>query len=116
MLSSIIKTGKADRAYLGVNYVNITPDIAKENNLPVSAGAYIYSSRSSSAIIKNSPAEKAGVKDGDIITAISGTEIGKAGSLSSLIGEYMVGDTIQLTILRDGEEIAINVTLEAYQD
>ncbi len=116
MLKSVIETGSAGRAYIGIRYINITPDIAKENNLPASAGAYVYYSKNTSAIIKNSPAEKAGVKDGDIITAISGVEIGRVGSLSSLIGEYMVGDTIQLTILRDGETIAINVTLEAYQE
>ena len=116
MLKSIIETGEASRAYLGIRYINITPDIAKENNLPVSAGAYIYNYEAESAIIKNSPAEKAGLKDGDIITAISGVDIGKIGSLSSIIGEYMVGDTIQLTVLRSGEEIAINVTLEAYQE
>ncbi len=116
MLNSLIKTGSASKAYIGIHYINITPDIAKENNLPVSAGAYVYYSKNSSAIIKNSPADKAGLKDGDIITAIGGISIGKAGSLSSLIGEYMVGDTIQLTVLRDGEEIAINVTLEAYQE
>ncbi len=116
MLNNIIKNGDTSRAYLGIRYINITPDIAKENNLPVSAGAYVYNSKRSSAIISGSPAEKAGVKDGDIITAISGINIGKAGSLSSLIGEYMVGDTVQLTILRNGEEIAINVTLEAYQE
>lgn len=116
MLNDVIKNGKASRAYIGIRYINITPDIAKEYDLPVSAGAYIYNSQTSSAIIKNSPAEKAGIKDGDIVSAINGTKIGQAGSLSSLIGEYSVGDTIQLTILRDGEEIGINVTLEAYQE
>lgn len=116
MLRNIIENGDASRAYLGIRYINITPDVAKENNLPVSAGAYIYNSSADSAIFKNSPAEKAGVKDGDIITAISGVDIGKVGSLSSIIGEYVVGETIQLTILRNGEEIAINVTLEAYEE
>lgn len=116
MLNNIVKNGDTSRAYLGIRYINITPDIAKENNLPVSAGAYVYNSKSSSAIISGSPAEKAGIKDGDIITAISGVNIGKVGSLSSIIGEYTVGDTIQLTVLRNGEEIAINVTLEAYRE
>ena len=64
--------------------------------------------------MKGSPAEKAGLKDKDIITAVNGVKIGSAGSLSTLIGEYKPGDTVQLTVIRDGKEIAVNVTLEGY--
>lgn len=116
MLTQLVESGSADRAYIGVYGVQITPAAAKEYNLPVSAGAYIYSSSSYSAIIKDSPAAKAGIKDKDIVTAVNGVKIGSAGSLSSLIGEYKPGDTVQLTIIRDGHEIAINVTLGAYKE
>ncbi|MBR3329182.1 trypsin-like peptidase domain-containing protein [Candidatus Saccharibacteria bacterium] len=115
MLSQLIETGKTSRAYLGVYIVEITPEIAKKYELPVTAGAYIYSSNYSS-VVKDGPAGKAGLKDKDIITAVNGVKIGKAGSLSSLVGEYKVGDTVKLTIVRDGEEITIDVTLEGYKD
>ena len=116
MLSQLIETGEAKRAYLGVYSVEITPEIAKAYNLPVTAGAYLYSSSNYSAVVKDTPASKAGLKDKDIVTAINGVKVGAAGSLSSLIGEYKVGDTVQLTVVREGNEIAVNVTLEGYKD
>jgi len=116
MLSQLIETGKAARAYIGVYSVEITPDVAKEYNLPVSTGVYLYNSAKDSAIIKNSPAEKAGLRDKDIITAVNGVKIGSAGSLGTLIGEYKPEDTVQLTVVREGKEIAINVTLAAYSE
>ncbi|MBQ1298717.1 trypsin-like peptidase domain-containing protein [Candidatus Saccharibacteria bacterium] len=114
MLNQLIETGKAERTYLGVYSIEITPEIAKAYNLPVSEGVYLYSPSSYSAIIKNSPASKSGLKDKDIITKINGTEVGKTGSLANLIGEYKPGDTIQLTVVREGKETAVNVTLEGY--
>ncbi len=116
MLSQLVETGKAARAYIGVYSVEITPDVAKEYNLPVSTGVYLYNSAKYSAIIKNSPAEKAGLRDKDIITAVNGVKIGSAGSLGTLIGEYKPEDTVQLTVVREGKEIAINVTLAAYSE
>lgn len=114
MLKTVLSSGKAERAYLGVNYVTVTPDVAKEYNLSVNYGGYVYSKSSSNAVISGSPADKAGVKSGDIITAINGVEVGKAGSVTSLIGEYSVGGTVQLRILRDGKELNLNATLDAY--
>lgn len=116
MLKQLIEDGEAERAYLGVYTVAITPDIAKEYNLPVSAGVYLYNSAKYSAIVTDSPAEKAGLRDKDIITAVNGVKIGTAGSLSTLIGEYKPGDTVQLTVIRDGKEIAVNVTLGGYSE
>ena len=115
MLKSIKETGKAERAYIGVNYVTITPDVAEEYELDVKSGAYVYA-KSGNSVIANSPAAKAGIKNGDIITAVNGVKIGKSGTLSSLVGEYAPGDTVQLTLLRDGKEMSVNVTLEAYPE
>ncbi|MGF2565662.1 S1C family serine protease, partial [Ralstonia pseudosolanacearum] len=92
------------------------PEVAKAYELPVSTGAYLYSSSTYSAIVKNSPASKAGLKEKDIVIAVNGTKVGEAGSLADLIGEYKPGDTVQLTVVRDGKENAINVTLEGYPE
>lgn len=117
MLSQLKEKGTAERAYLGVYALEVTPLSAKTYNLPVTAGAYLYASGGNySAIKKDSPAAKAGLKDKDIITAVNGVKIGTAGSLSTLIGEYKPGDTVQLTVVRDGNELGINVTLEGYKD
>ena len=114
MLNSLLETGKAERSYIGVYYTTITPAVASAYNLPVTAGAYVYSAANYTAVISGGPADKAGLKDKDIIVAINGTKIGNAGSVATLIGEYKPGDTVQFTVLRGGNEIAINITLGSY--
>ncbi|MBQ3474147.1 trypsin-like peptidase domain-containing protein [Candidatus Saccharibacteria bacterium] len=116
MLKQLVEKGEASRAYLGVYTVEITPEVAKAYDLPVSAGAYLYSSSAYSAIVSGSPASKAGLKDKDIVTAVNGVKVGVAGTLSDLIGEYKPGDTVQLTVVREGKETAVNVTLEGYKN
>lgn len=114
MLSQLVESGKAERAYVGVYSLDITAAVAKAYNLPVSEGAYLYSSSAYSAVISGSPADKAGLKDKDIVTAINGVKVGAAGSISSIVGEYKPGDTVQFTVIRDNKETAVNVTLGAY--
>ena len=114
IMAGVLKDGKFERAVLGVRYQTITPLIAKEKKLDVTAGAYVKGSNNVSAVIKGSAGDKAGIKDGDIITAVNDTKIGTAGSLGSLIGEYAVGDTVKLEVYRDKKYIELNVKLEAY--
>ena len=115
VLKGVLAKGKVERAYIGVNYVTITPEVAKQYNLSVKTGAYVMASNSGrAAVITGSPADKAGVKEKDIITKVNGVEVGKAGDVASLVGEYAPGDTIELTILRDGVVQTLNVTLVAY--
>lgn len=116
MLKEVLENNKADRAYIGIYYLNITPDLATSLNLPVSQGAYVYSNQQYSPIISGGPADKAGIKDKDIITAVNGVKIGSSSSLSSLLGEYRPGDTVQLTVLRDQKETGIKVTLGSYNE
>jgi len=116
IINYAIQNGEVERAYLGVRYVNITPEVAKEYGLDVNSGGYVRGDSKNPATIKGSPAEKAGLKNGDIITAINGIKVGKAGTVSTLIGEYMPGDTITLTYLRDGTEKTVDVTLDKYSE
>ena len=115
MLAQLIATGSAERAYLGVYSVDITPAYAKQYNLPVTSGTYVYSSEAYSAILSGSPAAKAGIQDKDIITAVNGVKIGAAGSLSTLIGEYKPGDIVSLTVVRDSKETGVKVELAGYK-
>ena len=117
MLYSIIENGKAVRAYIGVAYVNVTSSVANENDLPVKAGAWLHVEGSSarSAIASGGPADKAGLKDGDIVTKINGTEIGKAGSLSSLVSEYKAGETVEFEFIRGNQTMVTDVTLGEYK-
>src|SRR5690606_11579569 len=78
VLKGVLESGKVERAFLGVNFIPITPESAKRFDLPVKSGAYIYNGNSS-AVASGSPAEKAGIKDKDIITKVNGVEIGTNG-------------------------------------
>ena len=113
MLKSVLETGEIKRAFLGVNYVPVTPESADVYNLSVKSGAYVYSERGS-AVAEGSPAAKAGLKDKDIITRVNDVAIGTNGALSTLLGEYTPGDTVTLTLLRDGKEQTLKVTLSEY--
>jgi serine protease Do len=71
LITSVLKNGKLERPYLGVRYVAITDDVAYQYNLDVKRGAYIYApNRSEDSVVKDSPADKAGLKDKDIITLL----------------------------------------------
>lgn len=115
VIKNLQKTGKVERAYLGVNYMSITPEIAKQYNLPTKEGAYVVASNGQS-VVSGSPADKAGMKDKDIITKVGDLKVGEHGSVSSLIGEYATGEKVQLTIIRAGKTITVDVTLATYQD
>ena len=105
------------RAYLGVNYTDITPEIAKHYSLPSKYGAYVTGGRSEDVgVTANSPAAKAGIQDKDIITKVNGTELGARGNLSSVLGQYQPGDTIDLTVMRSGKTMNIKATLAAYRE
>lgn len=114
MLNNIIKNGSAERAYLGVSYIAVTADVAKKYDLPVKQGAYVYGSYDDS-VVKDGPADRAGIKNGDIITKVGSVEVGIAGSISTLVGEYMPGETIEITYIRDNQTYKTAVTLEAYE-
>lgn len=114
ILAGVLETGEIDRAFLGVNYLTITPDVAREYDLDVNQGAYIFSSGSRSAVSPGSPADDAGLEDEDIITKINDQEIGPQGSLSSVIGQYQPGDKVTVTYLRDGSEKTASLTFGSF--
>lgn len=114
LIKTILATGKFERPYLGVRYVNLTDDYAYEYNLPVKRGAYIAPGRAGNpSIFEDSPAAKAGLKEKDIITKIDDKVINEKNSLTSIIGSKSVGEKVTLTVIRDGQEQTIEATLEA---
>jgi serine protease Do len=115
ILKGVLAGGPVERAYVGVNFIPITADVAKHYNLSVKKGAYVYISDDQSAVIAGGPADKAGIKNKDIITKVNDIEVGDRGGVSSLVAEYAPGDTIKLTVLRGGQTMTVNVTLEAYK-
>jgi serine protease Do len=114
-LKGVLKGGPVEHAFLGINYLQITAEVKKQYGLPVNRGAYVFGDGSQSAISSGGPADKAGVKDKDIITKVGDIEVGSRGSVATLVAEYAPGDTIELTILRGDRTITVKVTLVAYK-
>lgn len=115
LIDSVKSTGKLERPYMGVIYIPITNDIAEQYGLSVKRGAYIAPPGiiGTNPIVEGGPAEKAGLKPGDIILKINDTAIDQDTSLSAIINKHKVGDKVTLTVLRDGKEQKIEVTLGA---
>ncbi|NCO10645.1 trypsin-like serine protease [Candidatus Saccharibacteria bacterium] len=113
VLAEVLESGTIRRAYIGINYLDITPQIAQQYELPVSIGSYIYA-QNSAAIIKGGPADKAGLQQEDIIQKVNDLTVGEDGGLSSIIGRFRVGDTVTLTVLRDNTTITRDVTFGEY--
>ncbi len=111
IIRGVLKGGTIQKAYLGVQYLAITPEIRSEYKISEKQGALVKSSDGKSAVIANGPADKAGLKEGDIITKVNDRQVGDQGGLGSLVAEFLPGEKIELTVVRDGKTIALPLTL-----
>lgn len=109
IIESVKTTGKVARPYLGVHYVMLNEELKEQFNLTVSDGAYITTEGDS--IVSGSPAEKAGLKPGDVITKIGNFTLNEKTSLASAVGRYKANETVELTVIREGKEMKIKATL-----
>lgn len=112
LIKGVLANGSIQRPYLGVYYENITPAIQKQYNLSVNSGAFIPPNQNGqNSIISGSPADKAGLKSGDVIISVNGVNVNSNNSLSSLIDENTVGTSITLGVLVNGSQKNIQVTI-----
>ncbi len=102
-LTTFNQTGKFERPYLGVAYRMISKDVAVMNDLP--EGAFVQQ------VIKGSPADEAGIVRGDIIVQIDDKRIDTQTQLSTALSDKKVGDTVTITVFRDGKNIEVKATL-----
>jgi serine protease Do len=114
LLNTVLKQGKIVRSYLGVRYISLDKATATQLNLSVSQGAYVTADRTGSAVVPGSPADKAGLKSGDVITKVDGTDITESHSLASTLSQHSPGDKVTLTLVRDGKTQDVSVTLDPY--
>ena len=112
-LEEIKKHGKLRFPFMGIKYVLLSKLISEKNKLPVDYGALVVrETLGEAAVIKNSAAEMAGLKEFDIILEAKGEKITSENSLSNITHKCQIGEKIDLKILRDGKEIMIKITLE----
>jgi S1-C subfamily serine protease len=112
-LESVREHGRIIRPWIGVRYIPIDREYAKQNDLAYHYGAHVVQGNMEApAIIPDSPAERAGIKSGDIILEIDGQKIDIEHSLSLLISKKSPDDIVTLKIARDGEEADIRLTLD----
>ena len=105
IMTQLIANGRVDRAYIGISYQEVDPQIASALNLTTTDGVVI------TQVEPGTPAEKAGLQQGDVVLELAGQTIDQDHSLQSLLFTHNAGDTIALTILRGNKTMSVNVTL-----
>lgn len=115
LIRQVESSGKLQQPYLGVYYVPITADVAQQYSLNATSGAWVppVGVLGQNPLVSGGPADKAGVEPGDIITKIDGTTIDQGASLTSIIGQDSVGQTVTLTVQRNGKTLELKATLIA---
>lgn len=110
-IEQAVKTGKITVPYIGVYYVQLDKNEASKRKIDVDYGALLVSDQGVGAILKDSPAEKAGLKEGDVILSVNKEKITTKAPLATVVRNYKPGDTIVLEVKRGKEIININIVL-----
>ena len=105
VMEQLTKNGKVSRGKLGVQIQEISPELAQSMNLKEVRGVLIAS------VDAGSPAEKAGIKVGDVITAVNGTRVDDSNALRNRIASTPPGTDVAITLLRDGHEEQVRARL-----
>jgi serine protease Do len=105
VVSQLKDHGSVTRGWIGVQIQPVTPEIAESLNLKKAQGALVAQPQD------DGPAKKAGIESGDVITAVNGNEVKDARDLAKKIGALAPKETVKLTVLRNGQEKAIDLTL-----
>lgn len=105
VFSQLIKKGNVSRGYMGVTIQPITEELAQSFGLKQAKGALVND------VIKGGPADKAGIRQGDIITGLNGNEVKDPAHLQRLVAEAGIGKVAKIAIFRDGRALELNITL-----
>jgi Do/DeqQ family serine protease len=105
VMSQLIKFGSVKRGQLGVSMYTVTPDIAHSLGLASAAGALV------SQVVEGSPADKAGIRTGDVITTVNGQPVKSNSELRNTIGLLRVGDRVDIGLVRDGKPLRLTAVI-----
>ncbi|MEK7617121.1 MAG: trypsin-like peptidase domain-containing protein [Patescibacteria group bacterium] len=103
LVDEFVVKGTVSRPFLGIRYRFISRDVAILNEVP--QGAYIQE------VVLGSPADKSGIREGDIITKINGQTIDEEGKVAKIISESNVGRSVELEVWRDGKQIKLTAQI-----
>ncbi len=109
-IDQLITKGRVQKAYLGVRVETVTPDLAKALGLKVDKGVLIVQ------VLENSPAQKAGLQENDVVIKFDGVSVTSNSELVSLIRNHAPGDIVTIVVNRSGKEITFRVTLGSSAD
>lgn len=117
-LAQVESSGKIAYPFIGVRYITLNEDYAEELELSVDYGAYIVEQEESEnpSVVKNSPAEKAGLQEKDIILEVNGIKVEEDNNLAKIVQDYLPGEVVVLKILRGEEEMTIELTFADWSD
>jgi Do/DeqQ family serine protease len=105
VMEQLIKYGSVKRGQLGVSMYTVTPDIAHSLGLPNAVGALV------SQVVEGSPADRAGVRTGDVITSVNGQPVKSNSELRNTIGLLRVGDKVDIGLVRDGKPVRVSAVI-----
>ena len=112
-LEEVKREGKIRRPYLGVKYVMLNEQIARENKLNCVSGALVVREMfGEPAVAKNSSASEAGVKEYDIILEVNGRDVNEDNTLNDILSDCAIGDKITMKVLRGDKEITLETILK----
>mgnify|MGYP001574842936 FL=1 len=113
-LEDIIKHGRIIKPFIGLQYVMLNKELRGKYNLPTDFGAMVVRDHTpgSVAIVKDSPAEKAGVKENDVILELNGEKLTEQSDFSDTLQKCKVGEKVELTVMRGDKEVKLTAILE----
>ena len=120
ILQQALAGEKLSRPYIGIAYMAIDLGLKTQNNLPLDHGAWVHNEDASgsviNAVVAGGPADKAGIKNEDIITAIEGQAIDQTHLLEDILIQYAPGRTIAISLYRGGQTLTVHLTLGTRPD
>ncbi len=105
VFSQLIQKGSVSRGYMGVTIQPVTEELAQSFGLKQAKGALVND------VMKGGPADKAGIRQGDVITALNGNEVKDPSHLQRLVAEAGIGKVAKISIFRDGKALELSITL-----
>jgi len=114
LLKGVLEQGRVVKPFLGVQFMMLNKSVANELNAGRDSGALIYAGVDD-PVVAGSPADKAGLKRGDVIVKVDGQDVNEGSSLATRLNQFKPGDEVELTLLRDKKEQKVKVTLSEYK-